>query len=82
MSSSDRSVATKTTIWKVKVSARGHMGNLIEDFYDDFKITNHNDGTAEFEGTLADLPEVYGFIFWLRDVMVQLHSLNVTRVEK
>ena len=67
--------------WKVRVRANGHLGYLIEDCIDGMVITDNEDGTTEVEGLLADLPEVYGFIIRLRDAVVFLDSLQVTRID-
>lgn len=66
--------------WKVRVCANGHLDYLIEDCFDGMVITDNEDGTTEVEGLLADLPEVYGFIIRLRDAVVFLDSLQVTRI--
>ena len=67
--------------WKIKVSARGHLDFLVKDCFEGMEIKDNDDGTTEIEGFLTDLPEVYGFIIRLRDAVVSLHSLQVTRVE-
>ena len=67
--------------WKVRVCANGHLGYLIEDCFDGMVITENEDGTTEVEGLLADLPQVYGFIIRLRDAVVFLDSLQVTRID-
>jgi hypothetical protein len=80
MSGQDEKSVLDGYIWKVKVSARGHLGCNIKEFFDEMEITDCDDGTTKIEGFLADLPEVFGFIIWLRDTMVQLNQLNVTRI--
>lgn len=67
--------------WKVKLSARGHLDYLFEETYEGLEINNNSDGTTEVEGMLDDLPEVYGFIIRLRDAVVFLQSLQVSRIE-
>ncbi len=67
--------------WQVKVNARGHLDFLVKDCFEDMEIKDNDDGTTEIEGFLTDLPEVYGFIIRLRDAVVSLHSLEVSRTE-
>ena len=67
--------------WQVKVSARGHLDFLVKDCFEDMEIKDNDDGTTEIEGLLTDLPEVYGFIIRLRDAVVFLHSLEVSKIE-
>lgn len=67
--------------WQVKVNARGHLDFLVKDCFEDMEIKDNDDGTIEIEGLLTDLPEVYGFIIRLRDAVVFLHSLEVSRIE-
>ena len=67
--------------WQVKVSARGHLDFLVKDCFEDMEIKDNDDGTTEIEGFLTDLPQVYGFIIRLRDTVVFLQSLEVSRIE-
>jgi hypothetical protein len=67
--------------WQVKVSARGHLDFLVQDCFEGMEIKDNDDGTTEIEGLLTDLPEVYGFIIRLRDAVVFLHFLEVSRTE-
>jgi len=67
--------------WQVKVSARGHLDFLVKDCFEGMEIKDNDDGTTEIEGLLTDLPEVYGFIIRLRDAVVFLHFLEVSRTE-
>lgn len=67
--------------WKVRVCARGHLDFLIKDCFENMEVTDNDDGTTEIEGFMSDLPEVYGFIIRLRDTVVFLHSLQVTKIE-
>ena len=67
--------------WKVRVCIRGHLDFLIKDCFENMEVTDNDDGTTEIEGFMSDLPEVYGFIIRLRDAVVFLHSLQVTKIE-
>ena len=67
--------------WQVKVKVRGHLDFLVKDCFEGLEIKDNDDGTTEIEGLLTDLPEVYGFIIRLRDAVVFLHSLEVSKIE-
>ncbi len=67
--------------WEIKVCARGHLDFLIKDCFENMEVTDNDDGTTEIEGFMSDLPEVYGFIIRLRDAVIYLQSLQVTKME-
>ncbi len=81
MSKGTKEIVSKNYRWQVRVNASGHLDFLVKDCFEGMEIKDNDDGTTEIEGLLTDLPEVYGFIIRLRDAVVFLHSLEVTRME-
>ncbi len=67
--------------WRISVHTEGHIDNWAEEHCMDMKIDYRLDGTTLIEGTLVDLPAVYGFINRLRDGVIALRSLQVARVD-
>jgi hypothetical protein len=61
-----------------RIRIRGHLDPVWSAWFDDFTITQQNDGTTELVGPLPDQSALYGILSRLRDLGATLLMVELS----
>lgn len=68
--------------WKIRVEIAAHIDSWMAERFKLLNIEHRDNGTTVLTGALEDLPEVYGLVLQMRDIGVELLSLQVKKESK
>ena len=76
---SDKGKARFQAIWRIQLMAKYHLDSRLFDELEGCELRHLEDGTTVLGGRLPDMCAVYGLMVRMRDMAVEVISLEVHR---